>query len=258
MWGTENSPSEDALNRFMRGRAIKARPDQIRGSSLAHIEFMLTELWEPDLIQSPPNVESHVELLELRERIRHQAFSALCGWERRLGYADVNERIFERFRSVVDATLAEGAPQLLDQFSAVYRRLRDARRDPSSIVSEDLAHAVTSCRRILKAVADHVLPGAAGATSQDGNKLDDPAYRNRVAEYIKRTQPSESSREALKEAFGGLLARFRALDGLASKGVHGDVGIAEAELCAISTYIVAGELLSLAGGSKSSPHPVED
>jgi hypothetical protein len=76
-------------------------------------------------------------------------------------------------------------------------------------VQEDLAQAVTTCRRILKAVADHVLPGVRGATSESGSKLDDPAYRNRVHELISTNLSSNSVADATEAAYGGFLERFK-------------------------------------------------
>jgi hypothetical protein len=56
----------------------------------------------------------------------------------------------------------------------------------------------------------------------------------------------------VEAALGGLYDRFAALDKLANKGVHAELGVHEAELCAISTYLVAGELLAL-GESPGDP-----
>ncbi|MGW1752203.1 hypothetical protein ACWCRD_42710 [Streptomyces sp. NPDC002092] len=47
-------------------------------------------------------------------------------WERRLDYGTINESIFGGYRVKVDALLADGVPDLLQQFSAVYRRLQEA------------------------------------------------------------------------------------------------------------------------------------
>jgi hypothetical protein len=179
-------------------------------------------------------------------------FAALCAWERQLTYANVNvnERIFERFRSRVDAMLAQGAPDVLDQFSAVYRRLREATKDPVAAGSEELAQAVATCRRILKAVADHPFPGVAGARTENGNSLNDAAYKNRIYEFVKVNVVSNSTAESVNAALGGIYDRFSALDKLANKGVHAELGVHEAKMCAISTYLVAGELLAI---SKSTP-----
>jgi hypothetical protein len=112
-------------------------------------------------------------------------------------------------------------------------------------LSEDVAQAVATCRRILKAVADHVLPGVSGAVSDSGSPLNDPAYRNRIYQFVKDNVVSDSAGETVKAALGGIYDRFTAVDKLANKGVHADLGVHEAELCAISTYLIAGELLTI-------------
>ena len=193
-------------------------------------------------------LENELRMEAILEGVRHTSFASLCAWERQLTYANTNERIFERFRSRVDAALAAGAPHVLDQFSSVYRRLRDAAEVPTADASEELAQAVTSCRRILKAVADHLFPGEQSATSVEGNALDDGAYRNRLFEYLKQNAGSDKSKAAIRAALGGVYERFEATDKLASKGVHSSVGLTEAESCALSTYMVAGELLIFHAG----------
>lgn len=204
---------------------------------------------DPGWWKSREAVESRHQMREFRERARHTVFTALCGWERQLTYANVNERIFERFRSRVDKLLAQGAPEVLDQFSAVYRRLREATQDPAAPLKEDLAQAVTTCRRILKAVADHLLPGVPGATTASGNALNDAAYRNRIYEFVKTNMESDATADTIKASVGGVYDRFSALDKLANKGVHAELGTHEAELCAISTYLVAGELRAVGSPS---------
>ena len=76
--------------------------------------------------------------------------------------------------------------------------------------------------------------------------MNDAAYRNRIYEYVKTKAPSGTVGDAVAAALGGLYERFAAIDKLANKGVHAELGVPEAELCAISTYLLAGELLALA------------
>lgn len=248
-WGSEDGPDVAAVTAWSENRRFKSadgtREDKMGSHGLAEIVLILD-----DLEKRP---QAYAEVLHLRvnyravvERVRHTTFTALCAWERRLNYTNTNERIFDRFRSRVDALLAQGAPALVDQFSAVYRRLREAAGDTPSPKSEELAQAVTTCRRILKAVADHVLPGVPGAVADNGSsKLDDSAYRNRIFQYIKDNVASAAAADSVKAAVGGVYERFSALDKLANKGVHVGVDVREAEMCAIHTYLVAGELLQL-------------
>jgi hypothetical protein len=249
-WGEIDSPVEAAMTTYLNVRGIESGPDKgkVSAHGLAEIEALLVILGDGPGIDTPGQAD-RLELLRLmrriRELVRHTIFTALCGWERQLTFTNVNERIFERFRSRVDSMLALGAPAVLDQFSAVYRRLREATRDPNAPVSEDLAQAVTTCRRILKAVADHLLPGVPHAVAESGSSLNDAAYRNRIYEFIKVNNVTDTSADTVKAAVGGIYERFSALDKLANKGVHAEVGVREAELCAISTYLIAGELLEL-------------
>lgn len=259
LWGDPNGPAEHALTRYTEGRKIRNGPNKgkIDAHGLAEIEAFLASVGTDPELDPQQKWQLNSHMLEVRERVRHTIFAALCEWERQLTYANVNERIFERFRSRVDRLLAQGAPAVLDQFSAVYRRLREATKDPAAPLTEDLAQAVTTCRRILKAVADHLLPGIPGATTGTGASLNDSAYRNRIYQYIKDNVASEATAETVKAALGGLYDRFTAVDKLASKGVHAELGVHEAELCAISTYLVAGELLALGDlpGNPSGPQP---
>jgi len=254
LWADRDGPQEAAFTRYAKSRAMEGADNgKVFVHGLAEIEELL--LTFADTAHSPQggDLANFVQFLRgIRERVRHTAFTALCSWERQLTYANVNERIFERFRSRVDSVLAKGAPDVLDQFAAVYRRIREATSDQDAPMSEELSQAVTTCRRILKAVADHLLPGVAGATSQSGNSLNDAAYRNRIYEFVKAKVASDSTAELINAAVGGVYARFTALDTLANKGVHADLGVQEAELCAISTYLIAGELLTLGESARPS------
>jgi hypothetical protein len=259
LWSDSNGPVEEALTIYQGVRAITDGPDKgkIDSNGLAQIEALLATVGADEGLDPLQKLQLTDRQLSIRERVRHTVFAALCEWERQLTYANVNERIFDRFRSRVDGLLAQGAPAVLDQFSAVYRRLREATKDPAAPLTEDLAQAVTTCRRILKAVADHLLPGIPGAATETGASLNDAAYRNRIYQFIKDNVASEATADTVKAALGGLYDRFAALDKLANKGVHAELGIYEAELCAISTYLVAGELLALGeppgGQGKAQP-----
>lgn len=239
-WGDPGGPAEEAMNKYMENRRMG--DDKVSAHGLAELEDWLLRI-EGELADEPGWLETEIHYKAVIERVRHSCFASLCAWERQLSYANINEQIFERFRSAVDAQIATEAPHLVDQFAAAHRRLRDATSSSEAADGEELSQATATCRRILKAVIDHLLPGERGAISDAGNKLDDDAYRNRAFEWIKANVASGTSQDAVRAALGGLIERFKAMDQLASKGVHAAVGLAEAELCAIQTYIVAGELL---------------
>ncbi|QFZ20363.1 hypothetical protein [Saccharothrix syringae] len=254
-WGSPDGPDFAAMRAWSENRTFKDGPHAGNVSTFGVAEIIA---WLDEFDERRADGDDRFVRLHYRavlERIRQRVFTALCAWERQLTYANVNERIFDRFRSRVDAMLAQGASALVAQFSAVYRRLREATRDPQSPVAEELAQAVTTCRRILKTVADHVLPAAPGAVAENGSPLNDSAYRNRIFQFVKDNVGSEAVAGAVKAAIGGVYERFSTLDKLANKGVHAELGVKEAEMCAIHTYLVAGELLDLFIASSNEVTP---
>lgn len=250
-WGDPNSDSESAINEYMEDRSY---PELFEDRTVVAFSIGEMEWWDTFLSQESgprdPQVFKH-RLAEAKTllRVRRRVFTVLCSWERQLTYTNVNERIFSRFQDSVDALLAEGAPETITMFNAVFRRLREAVADDQGAnASEDLSQALTSCRRILKTVVDHVYP-ARYESSEDGHSLDDSKYRNRLKEFTKSKLSSDTYREAVNAELDGVYDRFRALDDLASRAVHAKTALAEAELCAISTYVISGEILRLGNRS---------
>ncbi|OZF04200.1 hypothetical protein CH302_01890 [Rhodococcus sp. 15-2388-1-1a] len=246
-WGLKQGAHETAHDRYIGNRQIQEglSTGKVLAVGLNELDNLIARLNGAD---RNADESQHLQFARgVKERVRHTLFSNLCRMERQLAFADVNEQIFERFRSRVDSILAQRAPDVIAQFSAVHRRLKEAASaDPNGRSSdEDLAQAAVTCRRILKSVADHLLPGTAGARSDSGQSLGDEAYRNRMFEYIKQEVSSGSVSDALKATVDTAYTRFVALDQLANKGLHATIGLYEAELCAIHTYVVAGELLAL-------------
>jgi hypothetical protein len=255
-WGSMTGPAEQALAAWMNDRKVDGS-DNIDPYSLAELE-----LWDKELTslkESGEEIDYGSALITRQRstriiaRARELTFALLCSWERRLDYSTINESIFGGYRTRVDGLLAEGVPDLLQQFNAVYRRLQEAADStPERDVTEDLSQAITTCRRILKAVVDHVLP-AQKEPAESGHKLDDPSYRNRLFEFTKQVVQSESKRELVDAMVAGLHDRFVAVDKMTNKAVHAEVAIETANLCALNTYIVCGEVLSLHALAAAGP-----
>lgn len=184
-----------------------------------------------DQEEDPKEFATTLKMREIASRIRHRTFSYLCEWERRFGYTSINESIFGSYKTVVDRLLSTHAPDLVERFNTVYRRLNEAaRRDHASPAGEELSQALTTCRRILEAVVGYVLPVQA-EPSAAGFKLDQASYRSRLFEFIKNANESKNVSEATIAMAEGLHARFAAFDKLTSKGVHAEVALQAANMC---------------------------
>lgn len=178
---------------------------------------------------------------EILSRVRTRTARFLSETEAALEFGQVATGTFERVRKVVDARLAEVAPDALTKFRAAYDRAATGDAEARS-------QALGSCRRILVSLADALYP-ATGATvvGPDGRShvMSADLYRNRLWQYVAENAAGGNARrltQATVEEIGGRLDR---IDALASQGVHGDVTAAEVDQCVVQTYLLAGDLLRL-------------
>lgn len=251
-WGRPDGVVSVAVDEYTAERTIKqdiaGASQRLSGQVLAHSLEEL-DFWDQvlagDAEQYPEGLTMKVAGEQTRVRVRHRCFVALCQWERSLTYTDINERIFNRLQSEVDQLLERLAPDVLAKFGAVYRRLREASQSDANMSDEELSQALGTCRRILEAVADHVWPQSRPATLRDGSPATGTQYRARISQFL-RDAGGESYGRLIEAEIAGLYGRFEAADKLASKGVHANVALREAEAAAIFTYIIAGNLLRLA------------
>lgn len=177
--------------------------------------------------------------LEMIERTTHRAFDYLCTVERELSYIGVNSDIFERHRRRVESFLSRIAPAVLDQFTAAYRRARDDD-------AESKTHALTTCRRILEAVADIVYPPRTERVEDSRGNLRNvgaAAYINRLWIFTETVLCGNTHSEILLATLGDFGARIDKVYAMTNKGVHAEVTQAEVDTCVMQTYVLAGEIL---------------
>jgi hypothetical protein len=244
-WGTGRGPSEEALQEYCEDRKRSDEPgdDTIMALSMAELEYWVSGDHADFERSGKENAQVSFRIRGMVELARHRTFTALIAWERQLGYSSINQSIFSAYQQQVDRILSNGTPELVDKFAAVYRRLQEAAAiHPDQEVPEELSQAITTCRRILKAVVDHVFPPA-DETADGGQSLDDAHYRNRLREFVSQRCESGSHRALTTAMVSGLYDRFKAVDTLTNKAVHAEMALEIANLCALNTYIVCGEVL---------------
>jgi hypothetical protein len=255
---------------WIRRRSIPNEKDKMRPGSVDSLEELVTMLQQQtsglimpeglhpidayhrsaDIAQAKMTIATAInELRVILSRIRSALYDFLVTTERQLDYGSVNADIFERMRAFVDEQLAAITPEALEQFQAAYRRVNEGD-------TESLSHALTSCRRILKNVADAVYPpvdtpvvGADGRT----RNLTDAAYRNRLLQFVSEAIGKHGPAGVVVATIQDLASRLEALDALASKGVHATVTAAEVDTCVIQTYLMVGDVLRLRAGRSALP-----
>lgn len=179
--------------------------------------------------------------LEMIERTTHRVFTYLCTVERELAYVGVNADIFERHRLRMEGFLSQIAPQVLEQFTAAYRR---AREDDD----ESKTHALTTCRRILEAVADVVFPPQTQPVTDSSGKprnVGSAAYKNRLWMFLDSALSGNTHSKTVLAMVQDLGNRLDAVYEMSNKGVHSGVSQAEVDTCVMQTYLLTGEIIRI-------------
>lgn len=181
------------------------------------------------------------------EKIKSSVHTFLVSSETELNQGQAESSMFLRAQRYIDESLERLAPAALHKFQAARDRLYTNE-------DEALSHALTSCRRMIKALADALYPATDEIIEgEDGRsrRMSDDLYRNRLLQYVREQVGKHTEGDVLQDLLDQLGTRLSNLDSLASKGVHDDVSVREAEMCVLWTYMLAGDLVRIADGSSA-------
>lgn len=155
-----------------------------------------------------------------------------------LAYRNQADSLFAGYQREVDELLHAHVQEVTEKLPSIQERL--AAGD-----SEAVSHAMSSCRRVLKAFADRVYPAADGVVERDGHtyKVGSDEVLNRVALFVKANVASSTRGKRLTENLRRVWER-------ASAGTHDDVTADEARALFLQTYMTVGEIIvaAKAGG----------
>lgn len=193
--------------------------------------------------------QTAINMLAINKRqilsdIGHRVYEFLSCTEKQLMDGQVLSDIFERNRQYVDDKMTAIAPDILDKFKVVFRRLEE--RD-----EEARSQALLTCRRILKSLADKLYPPTGKpVTGGDGKErqLTEEKYINRLWQYISDSVEGTTAGESILSQIEYLGNRIDRVYGLTCKGTHVNVSEEEANQCVIQTYMTIGDILRLAEG----------
>jgi hypothetical protein len=186
-------------------------------------------------------VTLRIPLENILARIKDRLWVFLTETEHELTFGEATAETFDRLRSYVDRQLTTISAPALNQFQTAYRRLKDGG-------DEDRAHALTSCRRVLKTLADELYPPRSDPqTGADGksHELNDAAYINRLLQYVSETVGKHENGAVVEATLKDVDFRLRALNDLAGKGVHADAATYEVDTCVVQTYLLVADVLRI-------------
>ena len=185
------------------------------------------------------------QMQNILDRVRAKVHDYLVKVEARLTFEERNDDVFDQQIAAVNELIDAYAPEVAAMFTAAYDRLGDTN-------PESLHQAATSCRRILKAVADHLYPAAPNIVDTTGKvrEVGEENYVNRLLAYAEGKLPGTVG-EAWRASLKDLSARLDALFKVGSKGVHAPgIALFEARHCAMQTYLLVGDLLRFEDGEE--------
>ncbi|MFH0963565.1 MAG: hypothetical protein V2A58_06095 [Planctomycetota bacterium] len=213
----------------------------------------LAEFYQP-LARANAKVDSRIyydatatEFERVLDRVRQRVYDFLSRTEREIEKGETCSGLIQRNAEYVEKRLQDLAPVALEQMQAAPTRLSDG-------TCESRSHALTSCRRALKSLADVLYPPSKEQVlGSDGKtrKLTDEKYASRLLQFIHENVGSTASSRLLEQELSGLANRLDRAHDLVNKGVHAKVTAQEAEQGVIQTYLVIGDILRVKEGNSA-------
>jgi AbiTii len=150
-----------------------------------------------------------------------------------LQFSEIQASLFEESQRAVDVTFARMAGSALKKIQSINERL-GANED------EAISQAMTTCRRLIAAVADHVFPAQDEPYDLGGQELNvkQSAVINRINAYLHTSGVTGGRAARLRRTLQDIYDRV-------SKGVHDDVDGHEARYLFLASYVTLGEVLTL-------------
>lgn len=149
-------------------------------------------------------------------------------------FSELQASLFAETQSMVDGALAGAGGSALEKIERVSDRLRDG--DPESV-----SQGLTTCRRLIDSVADHVFPAQAEpyAMGEEATlAVGAQNVLNRLQAYTHQRGIAQGRRDRLRRTLKDLYGRC-------SAGTHADVTVDEARFVFLQTYVALGEILTL-------------
>ncbi|MFV8171700.1 hypothetical protein [Mycolicibacterium peregrinum] len=189
-------------------------------------------------------------LSNVLSKVRQAVHNYLVETEAELASGRDDSRFFDQVYVRINSLLTKYAPDAAANFVAAQDRV-------TAGDAEAVSHALTSCRRMIKSLADALYPASNDViVGEDGipRKMTDEAYKNRLLQYVRESVGKHKSGAVLQSVITDLGKRLTALDSLASKGVHASPSHSEANTCVLQTYLLAGDILAIAEGTSILMH----
>ena len=158
----------------------------------------------------------------------------------KLKFSTLTDQVWLRLKNKIDTYISEIIPDEANKLSAIYDSLNDDN-------PEKWATALTTCRRMLQAMADNLYPPTKKAKKKGKTtiKLGTEQYINRLMCYIEEKSTHETLDKITNSNLEYIGKRLDSIKDEACKGTHASVNKEEAERCFMHVYMIIGDILEI-------------
>lgn len=157
-----------------------------------------------------------------------------------LKFSNFTESIWLKMKNKIDLYIREVIPDETQKLTAIYDSLNDDN-------PEKWATALTTCRRLLKTIADKLYPPSDVPIQKGKQKINigEDNYINRLICYIEENSTHKTLDKITNSNIEYIGTRLDNIYNEACKGTHDTVEKEEAERCFMHVYMLIGDILEI-------------
>lgn len=166
--------------------------------------------------------------------VKKKAHELASDLYRQLKFSGTVSNCFDLLRDAVDDKLLDLNPVISEQLMLAFKSV-------SSNKEEEWSQALTTCRRLMEALADELYPATNG--NGNGRALGKTQYVNRIWAFMDASIESKSNKDLAKAHVDFLGSWLEKINKLSNKGVHAELGQLEATKAVFHTYLMIADIL---------------
>ena len=183
------------------------------------------------------SIKNTADLLSKRRVFIHKSIKKIY---MDLKFNFLTESIWFRFKGKIDSYIREIIPDESQKILAIYDSLNDDN-------PEKWATALTTCRRMIKALADKLYPPSNTPVSKGKKMINvgEDSYINRLIQYIEENSTQKTLDSITNSNLEYIGKRLDNIKNETCKGTHSTVEKEEAERCFMHVYMLIGDILEI-------------
>ena len=183
------------------------------------------------------SIEEGTELLSKRRAFIYKTIKKIY---MDLKFNSLTESIWFKLKGKIDSYIREIIPSETEKLSAIYDSLNDDN-------PEKWATALTTCRRMIKAVADKLYPPSNISVQKKEKTIEvgEDNFINRLVLYIEENSTQKTFNQITNSNLAYIGERLDSIIKETCKGTHSSVEKEEAERCFMHTYMLIGDILEI-------------